>query len=164
MFCLRVYSCIICIITIQTDEFCLIVAMPNAPSSLWAHPPLPPGKKITNSEDRRSSAFGFMRRFPSVRRSSKKENMTDATYESFDSLFEDNDIALVETAAERAEADFANHQRPFVPMFRSRSDGNLTRFSTGPTGLSRGTAEPKGLAKYLRVLSGSWKNLLNSKS
>lgn len=137
--------------------------MSGVPKSLWAHPPLPPGKKVldrSNSEDRRSSTFGFIRKFPSVRRNSKKESMMDTTYESFDSLFEDNDIVLVETEYVK---DFNKNKRPFPSMFRSRSDGNLAASSTSCSILSRESAEPKGFTKYLRALSGSWKNLLNSK-
>lgn len=134
--------------------------MAGIPSSLWAHPPLPPGKRVLNrscSEDRKS--FGFLRKFPSVRRNSKKENMMDTTYESFDSLFEDNGM-LVET--EYVE-DVRKNKKPFTTMFRSRSDGNLTGSTNGSIS-SYGTAEPNGFTKYLRALSGSWKNLLNSKS
>lgn len=135
--------------------------MAGIPSSLWAHPPLPPGKRVLDrsiSEDRKS--FGFMRKFPSVRRNSKKENMTDTTYESFDSLFEDNDIMLVET---ECTEDLRKNKKPFTTMFRSRSDGNLAGSTNGSIS-SYGSAEPKGFTKYLRALSGSWKNLLNSKS
>lgn len=138
--------------------------MSGVPSSLWAHPPLPPGKRIFNrssSEDRRSSAFGFMRKFPSVRRNNKKECMTDTTYESFDSLFEDNDIVLVGT--EYAD-DLGRNKKPFTSMFRSRSDGNLAGSSARRAVSPReSSTEPKGLSKYLKALSGSWKNLLNSK-
>lgn len=135
----------------------------STPKSLWAHPPLPPGKRIldrSNSEDRKST-FGFIRKFPSVRRNSKKENLMDTTYESFDSLFEDNDIMLVET--DYIE-DSNKSKRPFTSMFRSRSDGNLAASAINRSILSRESTEPpKGLTKYLRALSGSWKNLLNSK-
>lgn len=140
---------------------CLII-MSGKPSSLWKHPPLPPGKRIldrSNSEDRKST-FGFMRKFPSVRRrNSKKDSIMDITYESFDSLFEDNDIVTVGT--EYTE-DSSRNQRPFTSMFRSRSDGNLAG-SSSCSGLSHESTESKGFTKYLKVLSGSWKNLLNSK-
>lgn len=134
------------------------------PNSLWAHPPLPPGKRIldrSNFEDRKST-FGFIRKFPSVRRNSKKENMMDTcTYESFDSLFEDNDIMLVGT---ECIEDSSRNKKPFTSMFRSRSDGNLAGSAMKSSVLSReSTEQPKGFTKYLRALSGSWKNLLNSK-
>lgn len=133
------------------------------PNSLWAHPPLPPGKRIldrSNFEDRKST-FGFIRKFPSVRRNSKKDNMMDTTYESFDSLFEDNDIMLVGT---ECIEDSSTNKRPFTSMFRSRSDGNLARSAINSSVLSHESSEPpKGFTKYLRALSGSWKNLLNSK-
>lgn len=148
--------------------------MSGVPSSLWAHPPLPPGKRLSDRssfEDKRSSSFGFMRKFPSVRRrNSKKDNMADTTYESFDSLFEDNDIMLIET--EYLHVDDSNRnrtkKRPLASMFRSRSDGNLSASCSSTCSMSGSsvystTAEPKGLSKYLRALSGSWKNLLNSK-
>ncbi|XP_060861317.1 uncharacterized protein LOC132938479 isoform X3 [Metopolophium dirhodum] len=137
--------------------------MSDIRNSLWAHPPLPPGKRIldrSSSEDRKST-FGFMRKFPSVRRNSKKESMMDTTYESFDSLFEDNDIVLVET--EYVE-DSSKIRRPFTSMFRSRSDGNLAGSSISGSILSHESTEPKGFTKYLRALSGSWKNLLNISS
>lgn len=139
-----------------------LIIMSDIRNSLWAHPPLPPGKRIldrSSSEDRKST-FGFMRKFPSVRRNSKKESMMDTTYESFDSLFEDNDIVLVET--EYVE-DSSKIRRPFTSMFRSRSDGNLAGSSISGSILSHESTEPKGFTKYLRALSGSWKNLLNSK-
>lgn len=158
-------------------------------SSLWAHPPLPPGKRVLQqpdhrscSEDRKSTAFGFIRKFPSVRRNSRKEEIAadTCTYESFDSLFEDNDIVLVGTEYQDDCNGWSNTScnitnqinrtdkpRPFASMFRSRSDGNLAArgsFSARGSILSRDfPAEPKGFTKYLRVLSGSWKNLLNSK-
>jgi len=147
----------------------------DSPSSLWAHPPLPPGKRISDRsglEDRRST-FGFIRKFPSVRRNSRKECVTDTTYESFDSLFDDNDIVLVGTeyyddAQDLNSSSNARNKRPFTSMFRSRSDGNLAgrSSSTGDGSFisSRDPAVPKGgFTKYLRALSGSWKNLLNSK-
>lgn len=90
------------------------------------------------------------------------------TYESFDSLFDDDDVAVAAAVVPAAVEDFAedDRRRPFGTMFRSRSDGNLTTgFSRagGRSGETAATAEPRGFAKYLRALSGSWKNLLNSK-
>ncbi|XP_025413890.1 uncharacterized protein LOC112686008 isoform X2 [Sipha flava] len=139
--------------------------MSDLPNSLWAHPPLPPGKRIldrSTSEDRKSTTFGFMRKFPSVRRNGgKKDTAMDTTYESFDSLFDDNDIVLVGT---EYVDDSVRSKRPFASsMFRSRSDGNLAG-SPSMHGSYREPAEPKGFTKYLRVLSGSWKNLLNISS
>lgn len=148
---------------IASNDF--TVVMSGLPKSLWAHPPLPPGKRILDrsiSEDRKSTTFGFMRKFPSVRRNSgKKDTTMDTTYESFDSLFEDNDIVLVGT---QYVDDPTESKRPFTSMFRSRSDGNL---AGSPSSSIRGSyhepVEPKRFTKYLRALSGSWKNLLNSK-
>jgi len=146
-------------------------------NGLWAHPPLPPGKRISDrpSIEDRKSTFGFIRKFPSVRRNSRKESMTDTTYESFDSLFDDNDIVLVGTEyydnmQDSSDSSSSNtkNRKPFTSMFRSRSDGNLAGRSSSTCGgssvLSRDPAELKGgFTKYLRALSGSWKNLLNSK-
>lgn len=169
--------------------------MSAAPSALWAHPPLPPGKRTLNrshSEDKKppSSSFGFMRRFPSVRRNSaKRDSAMDTTYESFDSLFEDDidceddhqhhrhghdndsDIMLVATeyfTAADPSPSSSWTKRPFSSMFRSRSDGNLAAGSSPVNGGCKSMAaesreSTKGLGKYLRALSGSWKNLLNSK-
>lgn len=157
-------------------------------SGLWAHPPLPPGKRVSDrsspAEDRRST-FAFIRRFPSVRRNGRKkdeENVTDTTYESFDSLFDDNDIVLVGTEYYDNGGDKCNDNKrsapppspPFTSMFRSRSDGNLAdsgrrrrgrSSSCGRSSVLSPHREPKGasLTKYLKALSGSWKNLLNSK-
>lgn len=133
----------------------------DEPNSLWAHPPLPPGKRVL---DRSKSAFGFIRKFPSVRRFSQKENMLDTTYEKFDCLFEDNDIVLVGT--EYYDEDLnKNNRRPVTSLFRSRSDGNLAQslYGSSQSVTAPESAEPKGFSKYLRALSGSWKNLLNSK-
>lgn len=158
--------CIVYIYIVNESNGCKLfehlIIMSDIRNSLWAHPPLPPGKRIldrSNSEDRKST-FGFIRKFPSVRRNSKKESMMDTTYESFDSLFEDNDIVLVET--EYVE-DSNKNKKPFTAMFRSRSDGNLAGSSKSSSIMSHESAEPKGFTKYLRALSGSWKNLLNSK-
>lgn len=159
--------------------------------ALWAHPPLPPGKRILDrsiSEDRKPPGFGFMRKFPSVRRrNSKKDCSTDTTYESFDSLFEDNDDDIVFAGTEYVDDENRSYffpqstsvmtdasgckNKPFATMFRSRSDGNLSarrgerRGYSNAAGsvLSHESPEPKGFTKYLRALSGSWKNLLNSK-
>lgn len=135
----------------------------DEPNSLWAHPPLPPGKRVL---DRSKSTFGFIRKFPSVRRFSQKENMLDTTYEKFDYLFEDNDIMLVGTEYYDEDSNKNNRRPPVTSLFRSRSDGNLAQslYGSSQSVTSPGSAEPKGLSKYLRVLSGSWKNLLNSKS
>lgn len=147
----------------------LIVVMSGLPNSLWAHPPLPPGKRILDrsiSEDRKSTTFGFMRKFPSVRRGGvKKDTAMDTTYESFDSLFEDNDIVLAGGTAEYVDDSVCRNKRPpFTSMFRSRSDGNLAGSSSSVRGsYHHEPAEPKGFTKYLRALGGSWKNLLNSK-
>ncbi|XP_050421815.1 uncharacterized protein LOC126834142 isoform X3 [Adelges cooleyi] len=146
-----------------------------SPYGLWGHPPLPPGKRVLDrsvSEDRKPLG-GFIRRFSSVRRNgNKKDDMADTTYESFDSLFEDNDIVLIGTEYldERPSrsSSHATGRRPFSSLFRSRSDGNLTgpsrRASVASSAAAAATAESKGLSKYLKVLSGSWKNLLNISS
>ncbi|XP_050542930.1 uncharacterized protein LOC126906388 isoform X2 [Daktulosphaira vitifoliae] len=140
------------------------------PYGLWGHPPLPPGKRVLNrsiSEDRKPAFGGFMRRFSSVRRNgnNKKDNMADTTYESFDSLFDDNDIILVGTEfldeRPKPSPSHANcNRRPLSSLFRSRSDGNLARRKC-IVASGAGTETKLGLSKYFKALSGSWKNLLN---
>lgn len=129
-------------------------------------PPLPPNKKslLTNGNNRhRKHSQGFL----------------SSTYHSFRDPAEENEIVAVtsDDAEIIAKANKLNgngnkgcnrrlshtnslsrckgSSTPKVSLVRSQSDGNLDKKAS--------SFAPMTINKYIKVLSGSWKNLLNCK-
>lgn len=123
-------------------------------------PPLPPNKKSLNfSRNRKHSQNALL----------------SSTYLSFRDPAEENEIVVVASEeVELTERKKTNDKKeegrrcrrvshtnslsrskdPKSPLTRSHSDGNLDK--------KRNNA-PMTINKYIKVLSGSWKNLLNRK-
>lgn len=97
-------------------------------------PPLPPNKK---------SNFGHRCR---------KHSFLSSTYRSFRDPAEENDIILNTFVA--GDKKNAEYKEPRRLLSRSYSDGNLAK---------KEKTAPMTINKYIKVLSGSWKNLLNRK-
>lgn len=126
-------------------------------------PPLPPNKKslLTNGNNRHRK---------------HSQSLLSSTYHSFRDPAEENEIVAVTSEdvdlvkANKPNGNVANkgsrrlsHTNslnrckgaPKVPsLIRSQSDGNLDKKSS---------FAPMTINKYIKVLSGSWKNLLNCK-
>lgn len=129
----------------------------------YGPPPLPPNKKSLLT-------------FSNNRHNKYKQTLLSSTYHSFRDPLEENEIVAVTCE----DIDFMNGSKPNggivnngstrrlvhtnslsrckgapkVSLVRSHSDGNLDK---------KGLFAPVTINKYIKVLSGSWKNLLNCK-
>lgn len=121
-------------------------------------PPLPPNKKSTILTN------GYRCR---------KHSLLSSTYHSFRDPAEESDIIVVNLnsnhcADQKYQLNGKNQcsnnnggantlrrcKEPVRMMIRSHSDGNLNK---------KERSAPMTINKYIKVLSGSWKNLLNRK-
>lgn len=131
-------------------------------------PPLPPNKK--SCRHHRNSTTN-----------NNKNNFLSSTYHSFRDPAEESEI-IVMTVRDSNEANNSGSPRDVnkskcrrvshtnslkrdnkdvkFSLVRSHSDGNLNKKSGGGSG---GVSAPMTINKYIKVLSGSWKNLLNCK-
>lgn len=128
-------------------------------------PPLPPNKK--SCRHHRNST-----------NNNNKNNLLSSTYHSFRDPAEESEI-IVMTVRDSNEGNSNKNGAPRdnnkcrrvshtnslrrdkdvkFSLVRSHSDGNLNKKSGGS-----GVSAPMTINKYIKVLSGSWKNLLNCK-
>ncbi|XP_060534827.1 caskin-2 isoform X2 [Cylas formicarius] len=112
-------------------------------------PPIPPNKKPTA--------------FAAKRAINNNHPSLSSTYLSFRDAFDD-DIVHVENNPARRRCRRVSHTNSLnrgrdvkVPLSRSHSDGNIDKQGIDEDGGSH----PLSISRYMRVLSGSWKNLLN---
>lgn len=123
-------------------------------------PPLPPNKKssfLTNGGNRHRSV------------SKQNHGLLSSTYRSFrdpadDEILNAEEIELTSLKSKSSAGKRCrklthtnslcrNKDEPKVIMTRSQSDGNIDKKGISPLSINR----------YMRVLSGSWRNLLNCK-
>lgn len=127
-------------------------------------PPLPPNKKSCRHH-----------RNSTTTTTNNKNNFLSSTYHSFRDPAEESEIIVmtVRDTNERNNSVRENNKCRRVShtnslkrdkdakfsLVRSHSEGNLHKKSSGGGGVSA----PMTINKYIKVLSGSWKNLLNCK-
>ncbi|KAJ8943886.1 hypothetical protein NQ318_019369 [Aromia moschata] len=114
-------------------------------------PPLPPAKKSANAA---TAAAGNRHR--------AKQDLLSSTYLSFRDPAEDEiltveEIELTEVSHTNSLSRSGPGRDPKVLLSRSHSEGNLNK-----KGTSSSSSGGLSINRYMKVLSGSWRNLLNS--
>lgn len=123
-------------------------------------PPLPPNKKSCRHHRNTTNS------------NNSKNNFLSSTYHSFRDPAEESEIIVMtvrdsnETSSVRDnKCRRVSHTNSLkrdkdvkLSLVRSHSEGNLSKKNDGG-----GMTAPMTINKYIKVLSGSWKNLLNCK-
>lgn len=131
-------------------------------------PPLPPSKKSTSSNGSNNSATNANRN-----RIKQNHSLLSSTYLSFRDPAEDEILPAPEEIELTSFKCNKNNKRcrrvshtnslrrcnkeGRTTMSRSHSDGNLDKKAVS------GSQSHMGINRYMKVLSGSWRNLLNRK-
>lgn len=128
-------------------------------------PPLPPNKKSLGTFNRSRKHLNY------------SPSLLSSTYLSFPDPAEENEIVsftteeieLTDRYKDTAKVEkqrgkklthtnsLSRYKNPKVNLIRSQSDGNLNKTN------KRDDMQPMTINKYVKMLSGSWKNLLNRK-
>lgn len=125
-------------------------------TTCFGPPPLPPNKKSLNfNRNRKLSQHSFL----SSTYLSFRDPAEESEFVTSSSIIDDYDLFGYNNKRTRKlkpTNSFINKAKepPSPTLTRSHSEGNLNR---------KNAAAPMTINKYIKVLSGSWKNLLSCK-